>query len=82
MKRMIQTISQNIIVIGMLADGIELVISPVQERVKGSPGKRGVTLTPQTSGDVGLRREPAHIPNISKHISSKTTDKSPVCMTV
>ena len=59
----------------MLTDGIELAISPVQERVKGSPGKRGVTLTPQTSGDVGLRREPAHIPNISKHISFQTTDK-------
>ena len=41
MKRMIQTISQNIIVIGMLADGIEMVISQGQERLKGEAVRLG-----------------------------------------
>ena len=49
-------------------DGIEWAILRVRERVKGSLGNRGVTLTPQTSGGTGLRRAPARILNISKTI--------------
>ena len=63
-------------------DGIELAISQAQEQDKGNPDNRGGTLTPQTLDDTGLCREPARIPNISKHISSQTIDKFPVGMTV
>ena len=73
---MIQTILQNITVIGMLADRYRmLAISPDQEQLKGNPDNRGVILTPQTAGGVGLYRLPARIPNISKRISFQTTGK-------
>ena len=62
-------------------DGIRMVISQVQKRVQGNPVNRGVTMTLRTLEDIGLYRAPARIPNISKHISSQTTDKYLVYLT-